>query len=210
MSAGSARAARAAIGGVCLLAVLTLTYTRLFFGIDFTDESFYIAVPLRFVMGARPLIDETNVVQQTPGIILYPFVKVYVALFGLDGIVLFARHLHLLFSAVIAAAIFVGLRPVSRTLSSGHCLPVLLSPSFRSGFTASATTHSAVASSPRGCSSGSPGCSTGVAVTSSRRALRAVSPCSPTLPWRFQSCAPSSPSTSARARAQCGGSAVAS
>ena len=112
MSAGSARAARAAIGGVCLLAVLTLTYTRLFFGIDFTDESFYIAVPLRFVMGARPLIDETNVVQQTPGIILYPFVKVYVALFGLDGIVLFARHLHLLFSAVIAAAIFVGLRPV--------------------------------------------------------------------------------------------------
>lgn len=113
MSTRSVPAARAAIAGACLFAVLALTYVRLFFGVDFTDESFYIAVPLRFVMGARPLIDETWLVQQTPGVVLYPFVKVYVALFGLDGIVLFARHLHLLFSVAVAAAVFLGLRPVT-------------------------------------------------------------------------------------------------
>lgn len=112
MSARSARAVRVAIGGLCLVAVATLTYARLFFGVDFTDESYYIAVPLRFAMGARPLIDETSLVQQTSGLLLYPFFKIYISVFGFDGIVLFARHLHLLFSAAIAAAIFAALRPV--------------------------------------------------------------------------------------------------
>jgi hypothetical protein len=87
-----------------------LTYARLFFGIDFTDDSFYTAVPYRFATGARPLIDETNLAQQTSGLLLYPFVKVYLAVFGLHGIMLFARHLDFVFSCLVAMCIFFGLR----------------------------------------------------------------------------------------------------
>lgn len=113
-----------AIAAVCLVAVPVLTYARLFFGIDFTDESFYTAVPYRFVTGARPLVDETNLVQQTPGILLYPFIRAYVELFGLDGIVLYARHLHFIFSGAIAAAMFTGLRA---TLSDNWLSAVIAS-----------------------------------------------------------------------------------
>src|SRR6476659_6073914 len=52
-------------------AVAGLTYTRLFFGIDLTDEAFYTAVPYRFILGARPMVDETLLVQQTSGFLLY-------------------------------------------------------------------------------------------------------------------------------------------
>ena len=101
---------RAALAIGSLAAVTGLTYIRLYFGVDFTDESFYTAVPYRFVLGARPLIDETNVVQQTPGLLLYPFLQVWHSLVGVEGIVLYARHLHLLFSAALALALFVSLR----------------------------------------------------------------------------------------------------
>lgn len=99
-----------AIGSLAVVA--GLTYVRLYFGVDFTDESFYIAVPYRFVLGARPLIDETSLVQQTSGLLLYPFVKLWDSLFGLDGIILYARHLHFLFSIAVALALFVSLRRI--------------------------------------------------------------------------------------------------
>jgi hypothetical protein len=87
-----------------------LTYGRLFYGIDFTDEAFYVAVPYRFVLGAQPLVDETNIAQQTPALLLVPFVALWHWLVGVDGIVLYARHLHYLFTAGVAAAVFVSLR----------------------------------------------------------------------------------------------------
>ena len=101
-----------AIGSVAI--TVGLTYVRLYYGVDFTDESFYTAVPYRFVLGARPLIDETNVVPQTPGVILYPFIALWEWLVGLDGIVLYARHLHLLFSSAVALALFISLRRILR------------------------------------------------------------------------------------------------
>jgi len=87
-----------------------LTYGRLYYGVDLTDEAFYIAVPLRFVLGAQPLVDETNIVQQTPGVLLYPFVALWHWLVGVDGIVLYARHLHFLLTVGLAAAVFLPLR----------------------------------------------------------------------------------------------------
>lgn len=100
--------------GVFSLAIVTvvtaLTYVRLYFGVDLTDESFYTAVPYRFVLGARPLIDETNVAQLTPGLLLFPFVKAYDAVAGLDGLMLYMRHLHLLFCIAVSLALFFSLR----------------------------------------------------------------------------------------------------
>lgn len=87
-----------------------LTYGRLFYGVDFTDEAFYVAVPYRFVLGAQPLVDETNIVQQTPGVLLYPLYALWHAIAGSDGIVLYARHLHFLFTAGVAALLFLSLR----------------------------------------------------------------------------------------------------
>ena len=112
--------ARVALAIVSLAVVAALTYIRLYFGVDFTDESFYTAVPYRFVLGARPLIDETNIVQQTPGVLLFPFVKLWESVVGLDGMILYARHLHFLFSAAVAFALFVSLRRIlgDRSLSA--------------------------------------------------------------------------------------------
>jgi hypothetical protein len=97
-----------AIGAIVVSA--GLTYGRLYYGVDFTDEAFYIAVPYRLVLGAHPLVDETNIVQQTPAVLLYPFVALWHWLVGLDGLVLYARHLHFLFTVGVAIAVFASLR----------------------------------------------------------------------------------------------------
>ena len=49
---------------------------------------------------------------QTPGVLLYPFIGLWEWLVGLDGIILYARHLHFFFSGAVALAVFVGLRRV--------------------------------------------------------------------------------------------------
>ncbi len=101
---------RSGLAIAAVVVVAGLTYGRLYYGVDFTDEAFYVAVPYRFVLGAQPLVDETNIVQQTPALLLYPFVALWNWLVGLEGIVLYARHLHFLFTAGVAATVFVSLR----------------------------------------------------------------------------------------------------
>lgn len=101
---------RTRLAFAAVVASAGLTYGRLYYGVDFTDEAFYTAVPYRFVLGALPLVDETNIVQQTPAVLLYPVVALWHWLVGVDGIVLYARHLHFLFTVGIAGAVFVALR----------------------------------------------------------------------------------------------------
>jgi hypothetical protein len=88
---------------------LVVAWRRLFLGVDLTDEGFTVAVPYRFALGARPFVDEMNILQ-TAALFSYPFVKVYVWLHGATGIVLFMRHLYLLWSVGVAAVAFAGLR----------------------------------------------------------------------------------------------------
>jgi hypothetical protein len=101
-------------GGWLVVAVVAgavaVTYSRLFYGVDFTDESFYVAVPYRLVRGARPFVDETDVQELTAAILVYPFVRAYDAVAGVDGIVLFLRQLQFLFSLGVAAAVFASVR----------------------------------------------------------------------------------------------------
>jgi hypothetical protein len=97
---------------VAALVVIEVTYWRLFYGVDFTDESYYVAVSYRLVHGARPFVDETAVVQQLVAILIYPLVRVYYAAAGTTGIVLFVRHLQFLFSLAVCLAVVLGLRPV--------------------------------------------------------------------------------------------------
>ena len=97
------------------LAVIGLTYWRLYYGIDFTDESFYVVVPYRLVLGGRPFVDETAVAQQLAAILFYPLIRAYYAVAGATGIVLFVRHLQFLFSLAVSLAVVLALRSVLET-----------------------------------------------------------------------------------------------
>jgi|GEM_PF-1368589 len=113
------------IGLIIATAIISvlLTYWRLHYGVDFTDEAFYVALPYRFVFGDKPFIDELNLVQ-TFSFITYPFVKLYVSLAGgTKGIVLFMRHIYLFFTFLVAGSIFLALK---NTLKRSAALAVSL------------------------------------------------------------------------------------
>ncbi len=81
--------------------IALLSYIRIYFGINFTDESYYIALPYRFILGNVPLKDEYSICQ-FGGIILYPFYYIYLLINHSTGaIVLFARHLYLIFYGIL-------------------------------------------------------------------------------------------------------------
>ena len=52
----------AVAAGAGALVVATVIW-RIHFGVDFTDESFYVAMALRFARGDRPFVDEVNLTQ---------------------------------------------------------------------------------------------------------------------------------------------------
>jgi hypothetical protein len=106
-----------AVAFAAALAVVGITYVRSWYGVDLTDESFYVALPWRFAHGASPFVDETTVAQQS-GLLVTPLVWIWSELVGVDGVVLYVRHLELLFSLLVAAAVFVGLRSVLRNTSA--------------------------------------------------------------------------------------------
>ena len=89
-------AVAALLSAVALVAV----FWRLRRGIDFTDEAFYLALPYRFALGDQPFVDELNIAQ-TSGLLLYPFVKLHVAVRGSTGIFLFIRILYVLFFSLV-------------------------------------------------------------------------------------------------------------
>ncbi|MGD0998147.1 MAG: hypothetical protein ABR941_07505, partial [Thermoleophilia bacterium] len=96
------------------LVALAFTWRRLFLGIDLNDEGFYVAVPYRFALGARPFVDEMNILQ-TAEFFVFPFVKLYVWLTGgADGIVLFTRHLYLAWVTCVSLIGCLGLKKLVR------------------------------------------------------------------------------------------------
>lgn len=101
-------------GFVILLTIifLAITYQRLYFSVDFSDESFYVALSYRFALGDSFFIDELNPAQSF-SILTFPFVKLYLWLMGsADSIVLFMRHLYFVFALLVAGSIFLVLRNI--------------------------------------------------------------------------------------------------
>ena len=96
-----------------LLAAITilpcLTIYRLFFGVDFTDESYWIVMGLRFARGDKPFVDELFI-NQTGALITLPLIKAFYHIRnGTDGIVLYSRLLYFLSSLFVAYAIYACL-----------------------------------------------------------------------------------------------------
>jgi hypothetical protein len=92
------------------ITVVLLVFNRTFYGIDFTDESFYLSIPYRFVLGDRPFIDEYSIAQ-LQALIMFPIVKVYYSVIGnIDYIMLFMRILYVLFTCIVAGVAFSCLK----------------------------------------------------------------------------------------------------
>jgi hypothetical protein len=95
---------------LCGVLALGAMVHRLRFSSDLSDEAFSIALPYRFALGDRPFIDEVSTAQ-TAGILLLPFVWLFVKLTGGSaGIVLFVRFVHLFIKAIAAMAVHSAVR----------------------------------------------------------------------------------------------------
>lgn len=99
--------------GAWVLAALALVL-RLPFGAATTDETFYSAMPYGFLLGNKPYQDELAF-HQNAGILLMPFFRVYMALFGSEGILLFNRWLYV---AAIAVCSVLAFRLVRRLVNA--------------------------------------------------------------------------------------------
>lgn len=103
-----------------LAVALAFTWWRLLHGADLVDEAFSVLVPWRWALGDRPFVDEQNL-SQSAGLVAYPFVKLFAVLRGNDvtGLVLYERHLYLLFGLVTAGCVYLlARRSVSRALAA--------------------------------------------------------------------------------------------
>ncbi len=104
-------------------------FWRMRHGVDFSDEAFYAALPLRFALGDRPFIDELNLTQ-TAGLLIYPLVKLYTAIVGsAAGLMLFLRMLYLAFFACVGWSAYAlartRLSPSTSLLVGASCLCVI-------------------------------------------------------------------------------------
>ncbi len=94
-------------GLVCLAALVH----RFRYAADLTDESFSMALPYRFVLGDKPFVDEVAI-QQTAGLVLFPFIWLFVKLTGgTTGLVLYVRLVGLfVFKGAAALAVYATAR----------------------------------------------------------------------------------------------------
>lgn len=92
-----------------VLAVLAAALYRLPYGVDLQDEPMHLASSHRFAHGAQPYVDELLSSPQNAAVLLAPAVRLYEAVEGREGIVLFSRRLYLLFTIAAAAALAWGL-----------------------------------------------------------------------------------------------------
>jgi hypothetical protein len=90
---------------IFVILLLMLVFNRIHYGVDLTDEAYSSAIPYRFALGDTPFIDELSP-QQTSSFILFPIIKIYTLLFGTEFLILFMRHMYLLFTMVVAFIIY--------------------------------------------------------------------------------------------------------
>lgn len=108
------------------IASLVAIVHRFRFGTDLTDESFSMALPYRYVLGDKPFVDEISI-QQTAGIVLYPFIFLFVKITrGSTYLVLFVRMVHLfVFKGVAAVAVYLAGRKLLSSRASALAMAFL-------------------------------------------------------------------------------------
>jgi len=100
---------------------VTALYVRIHYAIDFTDESYYVALPYSFTLGHRPIVDELAV-HQLAGLLGEPLVRLHLWINGSSsGLVLAMRHFYLGFAMLSGALVA---RTLTRTIGAGAGLGV--------------------------------------------------------------------------------------
>ena len=90
-------------------AACALVIWRAFYGLDWTDESYYLAVTKRFFQGDRPFREEWFTTQLI-GVLLLPLYSLYHGVTGgTEGILLFMRLCYVGFSAAVSLLAYVCL-----------------------------------------------------------------------------------------------------
>ena len=83
------------------LLILVFLFFRIRYGVDFTDEAWYIAEPYAIVKGAIPYIDN---ITQAPGFTI-PLYLVYGLFYRIkgttEGVFLFSRYLYVIWAVLI-------------------------------------------------------------------------------------------------------------
>ena len=116
---------------IAIVAIALAMYWRLYFGVDVSDEGFYMAMSYFFARGGQPFVHEW-VAQQGASIIFAPFVKTYIFLQGsTDGLVLFGRHIFFLVSIFASWSIWRLCRQI--VTSAIALFPALLPVVFHPG-----------------------------------------------------------------------------
>lgn len=95
---------------LCLIAAVIFFCLKAHYGFGLDDESNYLTIPHRLLMGDSLLTDEWNV-DQLIGFLLYLPAKAYVTLAGsTEGIILFFRYLFIALQSVVSAVIYLRFR----------------------------------------------------------------------------------------------------
>ena len=97
------------IAWVCFLSIATIV--RLFFGVEITDEAFYVSEVVSVIRGNVPY---TEIMGRTAGFtfIMLPFIKLYsIFVPNLTGVFLFSRMMFTFFCFSILFFSYVLLRP---------------------------------------------------------------------------------------------------
>lgn len=97
------------------IVVIVVMFQRQLLGVDFTDESYYAAIPCKFIQGGVPFVDETAV-HQSASLLTTPLVALLCKLrHGSDGLILGLRIVYLIFAIGIAGLVAFSLRDAVST-----------------------------------------------------------------------------------------------
>ncbi|MGE4132086.1 MAG: hypothetical protein AB7F86_10650 [Bdellovibrionales bacterium] len=135
MSGGEDLFRRKAVTIMCVACIL-ISFARLFFAAELTDESSSIAQEFIFPQTGR-LFEADLFVQSAPAAVIAPLVELYKRTLGVEGFVLFTRFVYFAWAALAAWASFLFLqRHFRRDLSAIiACVPMCFYPFSITGWT---------------------------------------------------------------------------
>ena len=111
-----------------LAAMTALFLARAFFGFDWSDECYYLALPYRFVLGDRFFADSWDI-HQTSAMLIAPVLWLYRLVVGnMTGVILFMRLFYVLVQSLVSLLIYRSvLRLYERRLPALLCAALFLS-----------------------------------------------------------------------------------
>lgn len=98
------------IFAIGVLAIALFSFWRAGFGAGAYDDAFYLTIPYRMINGDVLFMNEWHG-SQLSAFLLYPFVRIYLAIFAsTDGIILSFRYLYIVVNAIATIAVYSRLR----------------------------------------------------------------------------------------------------